>query len=354
MFAALSDDDCDAVLRVLKARQGRPGDTLFHEGDPGDTLMIVVEGKLEATVKTASGLQATLSVIEPGHVVGELAFLDAAPRAATVSTKSGATVLEFSRRALLVLCRDQPRIGAILQRNVLADLARRVRAIEGTPAPAGPMSARAPASLRIGSTPPTARESLAPTSIRSKPRTVTAAQLRTVRVLATHSDEDLELLAYMATLRTFIRGEALMQEGTEGDAAFLILDGTVSISRAGDSMPTVTLEPGALVGQLALLDRARRSATVTAMTDTTALELKASVFGNLVNASSPLALRFQREVATAAARHLRGANARFAANTGGTQGATLHELDDDWSDGSDEPIELGVDLGAIRHSARPR
>jgi CRP-like cAMP-binding protein len=354
MFAALTDDDCDAVLRVLKARHGRPGDTLFREGDPGETLMIVVEGQLEATVKTASGAQAKLSVIEPGHVVGELAFLDAAPRAATVSTKSGATVLEFSRRALLVLCRDQPRIGAILQRHVLADLARRVRAIEGTlaPAPAGPLSARsAPASLRAGGSPAADRQSLAPHSMRTKPRTVTAAQLRTVRVLATHSDEDLELLAYMATLRVFARNEVLMQEGTEGDAAFLILDGRVDVSRAGETMPVATLEPGALVGQLALLDRARRSATVTAQSETTVLELKASVFGNLVNASSPLALRFQREVATAAARHLRGANARFVANAGGAgpQAPALHEVEGDWSDGSDEPIELGVDLDAIRH-----
>src|ERR1700689_487303 len=87
MFAALSDDDCDAVLRVLKARNGRPGETLFREGDRGDTLMIVVEGQLKATAKTASGAQAKLSVIEPGHVVGELSFLDAAQRAATVSTK---------------------------------------------------------------------------------------------------------------------------------------------------------------------------------------------------------------------------------------------------------------------------
>jgi CRP/FNR family cyclic AMP-dependent transcriptional regulator len=346
MFAALSDDDCDAVLRVLKARQGRPGDTLFHEGDPGETLMIVVDGRLEASVRTAGGAQARLSIIEPGHIVGELAFLDAAPRAATVSTKEGATVLEFSRRALLLLCRDQPRLGAIVQRSMLADLARRVRAMEGALSPAGPVSGRAPASA--------ASSGAEPTSMRAKGRPVTAAQLRAVPVLASHSDEDLELLAYMATLRGFARGEVLMREGAEGDAAFLILSGRVDVSRAGESRPVATLEPGALVGQLALLDRARRSATVTATTDATALELKASVFGNLVNASSPLALRFQREVAMAAARHLRGANVRFAASAASAPGSaaqppSLNEVDGDWSDGSDEPIELGVDLEAIRH-----
>jgi CRP/FNR family cyclic AMP-dependent transcriptional regulator len=330
MFAALSDDDCDAVLRVLKARKGRPGDTLFREGDPGDTLLVVVEGSLEATVTTAGGAQASLSVIAPGHVVGELAFLDAAPRAATVSTKSGATVLEFSRRALLLLCRDQPRIAAVLQRTVLTDLTRRLRATEGAPA-AAPKSAT-PAS-RAG-------------------RPVTAAQLRAFPVLASHSSEDLELLAYMGTVRGFAKGDALMREGAEGDAAFLLLGGSVEVTRASESGPVATLAPGALVGQLALLDHARRSATVTATSDTTALELKASVFGNLVNASSPLALAFQREVARAAARHLRSASARFAANAGPrakTEEAPTHnEIEGDWSIGDDAAIDLAIDLEAAR------
>jgi cAMP-dependent protein kinase regulator len=340
IFAALSDDDCDAVLRVLKARKGRPGDTLFREGDPGETLMIVVEGQLEASMATRGGAQAQLSVIQPGHVVGELAVLDAAPRSATVTTKAGATVLEFSRRALLLLCRDHPRIGAAIQRNVLADLSKRVRAVEGTLG-----------AVRTSVAPVSLRGSAVPAALR-KGRAVTAAQLRTVAVLASHSAEDLELLAYASTLKGFARGDVLMHEGAEGDAAYLVLSGQVAVTRAGEGAPLATLEAGALVGQLALLDSAPRSATVTAVNDATALELKADVFANLMNASSPLALRFQREVATAAARHLRGANARFAAAAASASQAppSLHELDDgDWSTGSDESIELGVDLEAIRH-----
>jgi CRP-like cAMP-binding protein len=326
MFAALSDDDCDAVLRVLKARKGRPGDTLFREGDPGDTLLVVVEGSLDASVTTAHGAQASLSVIEPGHVVGELAFLDAAPRAATVSTKSGATVLEFSRRALLLLCRDQPRIAAVLQRTVLADLARRLRAVEGAPAAASPKS------------------------LRGKGRPVTAAQLRAFPVLASHSAEDLELLAYMGTVRGFAKGEALMHEGAEGDAAFLILVGSVAVTRASEDAPVATLAPGALVGQLALLDHARRSATVTATTDTTALELEVRVFANLVNASSPLALAFQREVARAAARHLRSASARFAATASASpsEAPAHNEIEGDWSTADDAGIDLAIDLDLTR------
>ena len=347
LFAALSDEDADAVLRVLKARQGRPGDTLFHEGDPGDTLMIVVEGRLDASVTTPDGSQAKVATIEPGQVVGELAFLDAGPRSATVSTKSGATVLEFSRRALLVLCRDQPRIGAILQRNVLADLARRVRARSKV------RWARPRAPARVWRRRRARRGESAARPATAARRAVTAAQLRAIPVLANHSAEDLDLLAYAGALRGFARGDVLMCEGDEGDAAYLLLSGALRVTREGSSATVATLEPGALVGQLALLDRAPRSATVSAVDDCSALELNANVFANLVNASSPLALRFQRDIATVAARHLRTANTRFAASAGPSSQRTLHEMDgedipSDWSSGSDEAIELGVDLESLR------
>jgi CRP-like cAMP-binding protein len=346
IFADLSDEDCDVVLRVLKARRGRPGDTLVREGEPGDTLMIVVEGQLEASVTTSGGAQARLSIIPAGHIVGELAFLDASPRAATVTTPTGATVLEFSRQALLLLCRDRPKIAASIQRNVLADLSQRVRAVEGTQGRA-PAASAAPASLRSVSLP---RESVVPVSARPKGRPVTAAALRAIPILATHSNEDLELLAYAATLRGFAKGEVLMHEGAVGDAAYLIVNGSVSVTRRGSPGIVATLETGALVGQLALLDRAPRSATVTAGSDTTTLELRADVVQNLLRASSPLALRFQREIAGAAARHLRAATARFAASAGpaAEAGPLDAEIEGDWSRGEEEPIELAVDMDAIR------
>jgi CRP-like cAMP-binding protein len=183
---------------------------------------------------------------------------------------------------------------------------------------------------------------------------VTAEQLRAFPALGSHSAEDLELLAYMATLRKFARGETMIRPGAEGEAAFLILDGSVEVSRA--NMPLATLEAGTLVGHLALLDPALRSSTVIAVTEATALELKADVFSNLVKSSSPLALRFQREVATAAARHLRAASELFAAMSGeGSNRLALHDIDvdglnDEWSTSdSDEPIELDVDPDAQRH-----
>jgi CRP-like cAMP-binding protein len=167
--------------------------------------------------------------------------------------------------------------------------------------------------------------------------------------LESYSNEDLELLAYTSVLRGFAQSEVLMHEGAEGDAAYLILTGSVVATRSGVALPLATLNPGALVGQLALLDRAPRSATVTAASDTNALELKADLVHNLLKASSPMAIRFQREIATAAARHLRLANANFAAHAGEASAPGDGALEGDWSAGDDAPIELGVDLSVLKH-----
>src|SRR4029079_11103547 len=61
VFADLGDEDCDAVLAVLKARRGAPGDALFKEGDRGDSLMIVLDGLLVARARAAGGAEQEIA-----------------------------------------------------------------------------------------------------------------------------------------------------------------------------------------------------------------------------------------------------------------------------------------------------
>lgn len=342
-FADLGDDECDAVLAVLKARRGAPGDALFKEGDRGDSLMIVLDGHLVATVRTDAGTQEEVARLGPGEVVGEMAFVDAEPRSATVTAPAGATVLEFSRAALDGLRASAPRIAASIQRNVLADVARRLRDVGEKLS--DPMSGGgAPRSLRGSS-------SAGPES-RRPGRGLTAEQLRTIPALASYTPEDLELLAYIATFKSFPAGEVLMKEGAEGDACWLLVRGSVAVTRAAQSTPLATLGPGALVGQLALIDRAARNATVTATVETAALEVRADAFANLVRASSPVALRFQLQVALAGVRQLRAATKKYAEASAREASAPMSSgrmLDvDDWEDQPSGSLELAIDPSTIR------
>ena len=337
VFAELGDEECDAVLAVLKARRGAPGDVLFKEGDRGDSLMIVLDGYVVASVRSDGGTQEQLARLGPGEVVGEMAFVDAEPRSATVSSPAGATVLEFTRAALAGLCATAPRVAAAIQRNVLFDVARRLRDV-GEKLTEG-ASGAPPRSMRDG-----------PDSMRRSGRGLTAEQLRSIPALSGYSAEDLDLLAYISALKSFAPGETLMTEGTEGTACWLIVRGGVAVTRTAQATPLATLGPGAMVGQLALLDRAPRNATVTATTETAALEVQATAFTNLVRASSPIALRFQQQVALAGVRQLRAATKKYA-ETARESLAPMsgRMLDiDDWDDSPSPSLELAVDPSSIR------
>ena len=72
-------------MQVARRRTFARGEVVFHRGDPADTLHLVVRGRFAARVVTAVGDTATLSVMGPGEVFGELALLGGAPRSATVA-----------------------------------------------------------------------------------------------------------------------------------------------------------------------------------------------------------------------------------------------------------------------------
>ncbi|AKV00735.1 cAMP-binding protein [Labilithrix luteola] len=334
VFADLGDAECDAVLGVLRARRGAPGDVLFREGDPGHCLMIVLDGQLVASV-ASGGSEEVVARLGPGEVVGEMAFVDAEPRSATVSAPSGATILEFSRAAMASLQQGAPRVAAAIQRNVLADVARRLR--------------DAGEKLADGGGGPSSMRGAGPESRRAG-RGLTVEQLRRVPALAEYGSEDLELLAYIATLRSFAPRDVLMQEGSEGDACWLLLGGAVDVTRAGVSTVLATLGPGALVGQLALLDRAPRSATVTAVRETHALEVRANAFSNLLKANSPVALRFQEQVALAGVRQLRAATRKLAeaAAAASSPASTRMRMIDDWDEGDAPKLELSIEPSSLR------
>lgn len=137
--------------------------------------------------------------------------------------------------------------------------------------------------------------------------------LRELGSLRDYSNAELKVLASVAPAREFARGAVLCREGNAGQSCFLLATGEVQITKKGDEGEQIlaTLRAGAIVGQMALVDKSPRSASVTAAQPTIALELTRDVFERLLKASSPLALRFQEQIAIAGIRQLRLANQRL-------------------------------------------
>ncbi len=146
--------------------------------------------------------------------------------------------------------------------------------------------------------------------------------LRALPALADYPSSELKLLASAAPARAYAKGDVLCREGTIGQSCFLLATGSVNVTKRTEEGDKVlaTLRAGQIVGQLALVDRSPRSASVVAEEAVVALELTRDVFEKLLRASSPVALRFQEQIAIAGVRQLRMANQRLTTILSGNKG----------------------------------
>jgi CRP/FNR family cyclic AMP-dependent transcriptional regulator len=141
--------------------------------------------------------------------------------------------------------------------------------------------------------------------------TVTAEQLASLQSLAAYPPDELTVLLTVAKAREVAAKEDLCREGDPGRSCFLVVSGALDITKLGAPSVLATLGAGTFVGQMALVDHAPRSATVTARVPTVVLEFAREPFERLLAARSPLALRFQEQIAIAGIRQLRQATTRL-------------------------------------------
>jgi CRP-like cAMP-binding protein len=128
--------------------------------------------------------------------------------------------------------------------------------------------------------------------------------LQQVPLFAACSRKDLQLVARRAEDVRVASGKTLVSEGETGHEFFVILEGSAKVSRQGRKVATIG--PGAAFGELALLEKAPRNATVTAETDMELVVLGQREFAGLVDEVPG----FARKLLTGMAKRLREADAR--------------------------------------------
>lgn len=130
IFASLTTEDALAVAEKCKLAIYRPGGTLFREGDHGDTLMIVLKGEIQVSCRGDDGVMVQVALVREGDVIGEMAVLDPAPRAATATALTHAVVMMIDARTLDQLIDiEQPAASQIMQ-TILALLSKRFRVMD--------------------------------------------------------------------------------------------------------------------------------------------------------------------------------------------------------------------------------
>ena len=108
VFEDLNHRDLRTVKRIFHQREYRKDEVIFHQGDVGLGMYIIVQGTIEIISNPGDHLLAELN---EGDFFGELALLDDAPRSATAIPRTPCTLLCFFKPELLDLINRNPKLG---------------------------------------------------------------------------------------------------------------------------------------------------------------------------------------------------------------------------------------------------
>jgi CRP/FNR family transcriptional regulator, cyclic AMP receptor protein len=123
LFEALDEEGASALRAEMHRVDLARGDRLFGEGDAGDKLYVVLDGKVKLTRTAADGRENLLSVIGPGEMFGELSLFDPRPRTQTATALTDTRLAALDHQALRDWVTDRPDMAL----HLLRALAQRLR-----------------------------------------------------------------------------------------------------------------------------------------------------------------------------------------------------------------------------------
>ncbi|WP_161952490.1 MULTISPECIES: Crp/Fnr family transcriptional regulator [unclassified Ensifer] len=128
VLGLLEAEDLDHMVGFAVETQYPAGAAIFRKGDPGRSLMIIVEGQVKISVMASDGREAVLAVLEAGDILGEMAIIENKPRSADAITLSPCRVLVLHQRDFIPFLERNPR-AAIRLLALLSERLRRTSAL---------------------------------------------------------------------------------------------------------------------------------------------------------------------------------------------------------------------------------
>jgi CRP/FNR family cyclic AMP-dependent transcriptional regulator len=123
LFQGVDPEAVEALAKEFEIIDAARGAMLFSEGEPGESLYIVLSGKVKLGRRSSDGRENLVAVMGPSDQFGELSLFDPGPRTATATVVTDARLARLPKAALQTWVRDRPEIAMQLLRVV----ARRLR-----------------------------------------------------------------------------------------------------------------------------------------------------------------------------------------------------------------------------------
>ena len=122
LFSTLSDPEIQAVLKSTRQLHYPKDSVVFHEGDRGDSLLVILSGRVKVLLSGDRGQEIILSILEPPSFLGEIALVDESPRSATVVTLEQTDFLKVTQEQFLDLMQQHRPIAEKIVRQLAGSL----------------------------------------------------------------------------------------------------------------------------------------------------------------------------------------------------------------------------------------
>ena len=222
-------------------RAYRSGDVVFQRNEPGSSLFTIADGSLLVEIDPNDPSRTV--PIGQGSIVGEVGLISGRKRGATVRTAEGAIVVEIPRTAALKL--------------------------------------------------------IATNNAAKKEITRIATERQLLQMFSGTTPDDLEEVLETAEIKSIRAGQTIIEEGDESYDIFVIRQGSMVVEKAIGGKPVFLsyLPAGSYVGEMALIDGGRRTATVRAAIKSEVIKLDGEAFRRLLDRKPELKARFKEDMA---------------------------------------------------------
>jgi CRP/FNR family transcriptional regulator, cyclic AMP receptor protein len=129
-FRGLDGRIAERLVPHALTRKVKRGTLLFRKGDAGSNLYAVCAGAVRVSAPSDHGKDATFSLIVPGEIFGEIAFLDGGQRSADAVMIESGELMVIERRDFLPLLQDYPELAVRLLELLCGRLRRTSQQVE--------------------------------------------------------------------------------------------------------------------------------------------------------------------------------------------------------------------------------
>src|SRR5687767_9257319 len=116
------------LAHFMEVYRAAPGAEIIREGDGGDFMLMLLEGRIEVHKRDRWNTQQLLAAVESGRTLGEMSMIDGEPRFATCVAVEPSLIAVLDRESLARIIVEQPLLGAKILSELALMLSQRLRA----------------------------------------------------------------------------------------------------------------------------------------------------------------------------------------------------------------------------------